>query len=104
MFEEIFKGLSREFQGCFNEDRGCSKRSSILKGASQRHFKEVSGVLQSVKRVSRKFQNNFKGVSRMFNEVWFPLLFLHGSHRSYPCRRRALNWSDGKFVKCFTNK
>ena len=36
---------------------------------------------------------SFKGVSRVFqecfNEVFFAILFLHVSHRSYPSRRRA---------------
>ena len=42
---------------------------------------------ESVKCVFQEnFKQNVKVVSRMF---WFAILFLHGSHRSYPSRRRA---------------
>ena len=77
MFQEIFWGTSREV----------SKRKS--KGVSrhfQRRFKEVSRVLASVKCVSRKFQWCFKNILMKF---CFAILLLHGSHRSYPSRRRV---------------
>ena len=43
-------------------------------------------VKESVKCVSRKFQECFKNVLMKF---CFMILLLHGSHRSYPRRRRA---------------
>ena len=41
-------------------------------------FYDIQGRFQSV---SRKFQENFQGVSKSFK--------LHGTHRSFPSRRRA---------------
>ena len=53
--------------------------------------KEVSRVLkESVKCVSRKFQKQFQGhFKNVSMKFCFAILILHGSHRSYPSRRRA---------------
>ena len=72
MLQESFKGVSRKIEGCFKAFQSRSKEVS-------RVFKEsVKCVLKIKKKVSRVFQE-------CFNEV----LFLHGSHRSYPSIRRA---------------
>ena len=111
MFWGSFKGsvsvfqenLKKKLQGCFKEDWGVfldtfkgdssrlSKRSS--KGVKrelrqvQRCFEEVSKkVLACFKTIWKKLQGCFKNVSMKFCLTNF---LLHGSHRSYPSRRRA---------------
>ena len=85
MFLETFKGTSRVF-----------KRSS--KGVSrefQGGFKDVLRKFQGrLKIVSSVFQENvtksIQGASKKFPSSFvFAILMLHGSHRSYPSRRRA---------------
>ena len=62
-------------------------------------------VLRWFKGVSRVFLGSFKGVSRVFPKVFygsFKKIFkvfqrsfmLHGTHQSYPSRRRACSVSD----------
>ena len=65
----------------FSVFRGCFKR--VLKKL-QGYFKNASKVLESFKVVSGKFRQRVKSVSRKFC-----FLILHGTHRSYPSRRRA---------------
>ena len=101
MFKESVKCVLRKFQGCFKEDCGVfletfNDDSRELQG----HPKEVQSVLQGsfidilrnfqgcLNKVSSVFQEHLKKVERVFQEC-FAILFLHGSHRSYPIRRRA---------------
>ena len=63
VFQGIFKDVLRNFQGC---------------------VEKVSSVFQE--NFNKKFQGRFKNVSMKF---CFAILFSHGSHRSYPSRRRA---------------
>ena len=74
-----------KFKGCFN---GGSR-------PFQRRFKDVSGVLkESIKDILRKFQKQISNVfQERFNEVFFVILLLQGSHRSYPSIRRACSKS-----------
>ena len=84
--------VPRYLQGCFKGASELSKKKfkGCFKGVLrqfQRRFKEVSRVFkESVKCVSKKFQGCFKNVLMKF---CFAILLLHGSHRSYPSRRRA---------------
>ena len=81
MFQETFKGGSREVQGHLKEVR------MVFQGS----FKVVSKTFQeSFIGVSRKFQKKFQGcIKKVLIEFCFAILLLHGSHRSYPSRRRA---------------
>ena len=90
------------FQGCLNDFTGVScqrcfkcvlkKLQGYFKSASNvverkitKCSKEVSSLFQrNSNNVSIVFQSSFKGVSRKFC-----FLILHGTHRSYPSRRRA---------------
>ena len=67
VFQESFKWVSKVFKGS-------------LMGVS----KMVPSVFQE--NFNKKFQGRFKNVSMKF---CFAILFSHGSHRSYPSRRRA---------------
>ena len=66
---------------------------------------KVIGIIRefqgSFKDVLRKFQGCFKKILRVFqkcsNEVCFLISLLHGSHRSYPSRRRACSTFWGIF-------
>jgi len=94
-FQGRFKGALRKFYGCFNEDlRGFKEVSRLFqeifkdiswKFHGGRSFKDVSWfskvVPECLNGVSRKFQENFQSVSKSF--------MLHGTHRSFPSRRRA---------------
>ena len=86
VFQERFRGVPKDLQGRLKGASRVSKQSS--KGVSrqlQRCFKEVSREFkENIKCVSRKFQK--KNVSMM---CCFAILLFHGSHRSYPGRRRA---------------
>ena len=62
LFQGSFKDLLRKLKGC---------------------LKKVSSVFQE------NFKHNFKGASKMFNEVLLCIFVLRGPHRSYPSRRRA---------------
>ena len=69
MFQENFKEVSRELQGCFKEVFRVFHRSFKCNSRKfQECFKKVLRVHQeSFKGVSRKFQGCFKGdLSRMF--------------------------------------
>ena len=66
MFQESFKGVVRNIEGCFN------------------------GVLKGLKEVSRKFCVVFRKFSRqLLLKFCFAILLLHGTHCSFPSRRRA---------------
>ena len=90
MFKESFEGVSRKFEGYFKK---VSKMfQGRLKGVSRQfqRLSKVSGVLKvSVKCVFRnlkkKCEGCFKNVSMKF---CFAILFLYGSHRSYPSRQK----------------
>ena len=72
------------------------------------------GFEGSIKGISRMFQGSFKGVSRMFHGSFNDVLrkfqgclkivssvLLHGSHRSYPSRRRACFLLSDKLMEVF---
>ena len=69
------------FQGCFKE---------VL-----RLFKVLRGVTSDHETNNKKFQGSFRNVSRKF---CFAILFLNGSHRSYPSRRRDCFMKIGYFT------
>ena len=68
VFQWCFKGVSRKFKGCFNEDPRVSPWS--FKGVSKKlqgNFKGVSRMFQGgFKQVSSKFQGRFNNLSRVF--------------------------------------
>ena len=99
IFQGSFKGASRKINWCSEKPlKKIQGRFKVSKTNSksvlwefQRRVKKVSRVFkESVRCVSRKFhkksQGCFKNVSMKF---CFSILLLHGSHRSYPSRRRA---------------
>ena len=59
----------------------------------------LKGVLSNFKGVSRVFEESLKGCFKSVSmKFCFAILFLHGSHRSYPSRRRAcFNKTQFKF-------
>ena len=99
MFHRSFKCNSRKFQGCFKKVsrvyhesfKGVSwKFQGCFKGDLSRMFQE------SLKDVSRKSKGCFEGVLRVFQgsfkktfRVFQKSFMLHGTHRSFPSRRRA---------------
>ena len=107
-FQRYFKDIKSSFKGVSRKIKGCSKRPSRaiqvrFKGIEKK-FKEffigvfmaVSRVFKdSVKCVPKKIQIKFQEFSRMFQwRFVFALLLLHGSHRSYPSRRRSCFYSS----------
>ena len=108
VFWERLEYVSRKFQGFSWKCHG------------RRSFKNVSRVFHDFqgcfKKVSMGFQEicldvtwKFYGVSTKFQEIFrvFQKSFmLHGTHRSFPSRRRALSnktlWIHSWFIKCFT--
>ena len=93
------------FQGsfkCVSRWRGVPRDLENFKGASQvskrssrqfrRHLKEVLGFFSVFKKISKKVSMVFQ---ECFNEVFFAILFLQGSHRSYPSRKGLFRLSRG---------
>ena len=85
MFQAYFEEVGRIFQGCFKRIR--KKDSKVF----QRSLKVVSGKFQQC---AKSVSNFFKGVSRKFC-----FLILHGTHCSYPSRRRACTTRRDKGVR-----
>ena len=85
MFQGSFKDVLSKFQGCLK------KVSSVLRKFHQkvpRCFKKVSNVFYtSFKKVSRGCQGCFKKVFNVFERSFV----MHGTHRSYPSRKRAFS-------------
>ena len=88
MFQESFKGVSRKFKGASMNMEGCL--IGVLSGF-QVYMKEVQRVFQG--RFKGMYQENFKkafmGVLNVSLMFCIAILFLLGTHRSYPRRRRA---------------
>ena len=61
-----------------SSSKGIQKFKMVFQGS----FKVVLRKFQGCLKKSRVFQE-------CFNEVFFAILLLHGSHRNYPSRRRA---------------
>ena len=95
MFQGRLRGVPSDLEGRFKGASRASKRCS--KGVSrdfQGSFKDVlrkyKGCLRKVSSVFQEnFKQSFKDVSKMFNEVLLCKFVLHGSHCSFPSRRRA---------------
>ena len=123
MFKGSFKGTSRicqvSFKGVSRKIEWCSEKYFL--GDSRKvqwPLKEIQRVVYgSFKAVSRQFQRHIKKVSKVFKgrvkcvsrklkkklqvffkecsmKFCFAILILHGSHRSYPSRRRACFFSS----------
>ena len=96
----IIMGVSWMFKGCFTrvltKFRGNFKSASkVVERKFQKCSKDVSRLFQgNFNNVSKVFQSGLKGVSRMFC-----FLILHGTHRSYPSRRRVCSPRKGKIFK-----
>ena len=100
VFQGSCKGFWRNFQGCFTIFSWVFKGSlKVVSRKFQECFEGILRVFQgSFKGVSWKFdgRGSFKGVSRVFREsfkktfkVFQKSSMLHGTHRSFPSRRRA---------------
>ena len=94
----IFKGVSRKIEGCseiplkvIQGSFKVSKSNSMGIGSFKYALRKFQGWLKKVSSVFREnVTKSFKGVSKKFlSSFVFAILLLHGSHRSYPSRRRA---------------
>ena len=85
VFQESFKVVSRIFQGCFK------KVSWVIHESFKEE--EVSRMFQGFfiifKGIPRVCQWRFKEVSRKLSRCFKKCFMLHGTHRSFPSRRRA---------------
>ena len=92
MFQACFKLFSSMFQACFKpvlkKLLGYFKSASkVLERKLQKFSKDGSRLFKgSFNDISKVFQSSFEGVSRKFCSLIF---LLHGTHCSYPSRRRA---------------
>ena len=79
-FEGSFKDVLRKFQGCLK------KVSSVFLALTLPKIQNFNmrSLFSKFKNFSRVFKESVKCVSRKFHKK-----LLHGSHRSYPSRRRA---------------
>ena len=87
------KKVSRVFQECFNEVLFCNfvlaLISSQLPEQKEGLFRSKKSSIQNLSLPKKKCQEYFKKVSRVFQLSFFMIFLLHGSHDSYPSRRRA---------------
>ena len=81
MFSGSFKGVSRKFQGCFIKVSKMFHKSFKDEEVS-RKFRRCFMIFKGVSRV---FQGSFKIAFKVFQKSFT----LHGTHRSFPSRRRA---------------
>ena len=107
MFEGSFKCGARKFQGSFS----CVSRT--VEGCSEKYLKVIQGNLKKVQSLFqgsfKDVQGSFKKVSGLFYESFqgsfknvsfkfcFAILLLHGTHHSYPNRRRACSYYQPSF-------
>ena len=83
IFQECFKRALKKLQGYFKS--AWKESFKCVPRKFPKCPKQVSRLFQgNFNNVSKVFQSNFKGVSRKFC-----FLILHGTHRSFPSRRRA---------------
>ena len=84
MFLKTFNDDSRKLQGHPKE----------VQRAFQGSFKDILRKFQVCsKKVSSAFQEHFKkSFKNVSMKFCFVILFFHGSHCSYPSRRRACFW------------
>ena len=105
---KVFQGFIKEvlwvFQGRLRLNgvpRSLKKRfkggSKVSKGVLKEFQGRIKDILRKfhgcVKKVLSVLQEKFQKISRVFQKVSmkfsFSILLLHGSHRSYPSRRRV---------------
>ena len=96
MFQESFKRVSWKIQGCFKEVsrvfqggfKGASRKCQgcFMKVSGRRKFQ---GCLMIFKDVPLVFQRCLQEVSRKLSRCFNKSFMLHGTHRSFPSRKRA---------------
>ena len=123
LFQWSFKWDSKVFKnlnGCFKGvSRSFQRNSKVVSRKVIDDSWELSGYLKKFKwyfkcfsmqfqKVWKEVSRNFKTVASVFQENFnvsmkfcFPTFFLHGSHRSYPSRRRACWTSYEQIMKRF---
>ena len=83
-----YKQVLRVFHGSF---KGVSRLFESDSRKFQRPFKQVTrGFQDGVKDIVMVFHGSFKNIFRVFQRSFM----LHGTHRSYPSRRRTCFWRE----------
>ena len=93
-FYRSCKDVSRKFQGCFTEvSRVLWERSKGVSRKFQWCFRKVAWMLHESFKV---FQGSFMKTFRVFQNSFM----LHGTHRSFPSRRRACFCLNDQAYNC----